>query len=82
MPILIFMLLINTIVGLATGQSWRKKLDSYGIELADYRSDYDQVYVPVTAHIRKKIFDLCVEKFQTYEDVVKNCPFTKTLPRE
>jgi hypothetical protein len=82
MPILIFMLLFNTIVGLATGQSWRKKWDSYDIKLADYRSDYDQVYVPVTAHIRQKVFDLCIEKFQTYDDVVANCSYADTIPKE
>lgn len=82
LPSMICVLLLTTLFGLATGQEWRKKWDNYNMSVDDYRTDYDKVYAPVTAHIREKIFDLCVEKHKTYDAVVANCPYRKTLPKD
>lgn len=79
-PILIFMLLMNVLSGIAAGKSSRKKWDDYQIALADYRADYDKIYVPMTLEIRKAVFALCVQKHQTYDAVIKNCKYAKTLP--
>lgn len=79
-PVLTFMLLINVLSGLATGQSWRKKWDAYEIDLAEYRTDYDKIYAPMTLEIRKMVFDLCVKQHQTYDAVTKNCNYSNTLP--
>lgn len=75
-PAIVILLLINALIGLSVGQNWKRKWVEYEKELAEYRTEYNEIWVPITKEYQMQVLRRCVVDNKSYEDVRAKCSYS------
>lgn len=81
-PAMIMLLMINALVGLSVGQSWKRKWESYAADTAEYRTRLNEIWVPVNREYRTQILRRCLLQHRAYGEAAKRCRYEKLFPED
>jgi hypothetical protein len=79
-PLIIILLLINSLAGLSVGRTWKIKWDSYATNLDRYRAKRDGIWIPVTREYQMMVLRKCLQESKSTEDARSRCSYETLFP--
>ena len=79
-PPTIILLLVNALVGLSAGRTWKIKWDIYATNLDRYRAKRDGIWIPVTREYQVLVVRKCVENSKSEDEARKRCNYGALFP--
>jgi hypothetical protein len=79
-PPIIILLLINALVGLSIGRTWKIKWDNYATNLDRYRAKRDGIWVPVTREYQTLVVRKCMEESKSADEARRRCSHDSLFP--
>lgn len=80
LPYMLILLLLNTLVGLAVGQNWKRQWDNYAIDMEQHRIHRDQIWVPTSREYQQAVMKKCVEQNEGFQEARTACAFNTLFP--